>query len=63
MKHDSLFPLRFYYILRIRRCMIQSYEFLGDVASRSVVDDIEKVAQAGEALNMGGGFGYVGEMI
>ena len=43
--------------------MIQSYEFLGDVASRSVVDDIEKVAQAGEALNMGGGFGYVGEMI
>ena len=31
--------------------MIQFYEFLGHVASRSVVDDIKKVAEAGEALN------------
>ena len=34
-----------------KSCMIQFYEFLGHVASRSVVDDIKKVAEAGEALN------------
>ena len=30
--------------------MIQFYEFLGNVAARSIVDDIKKVAEGGIAL-------------
>ena len=30
--------------------MIQFYEFLGNEAARSIVDDIKKVAEGGKAL-------------
>ena len=47
--------------------MIQFYEFLGNVAAKSVVQEfqemIKKVAEVGEPLNSGKCLGYVGLMI